>query len=55
MLKKGFMPAFYTGPNGSRFIYKCKTVFRILAYCMADEQNDLTTIQCGLTVFHIIP
>lgn len=44
----------YTGFNGSRFVYKCKTVFRIVAYCMADEQNDLITIQYGLTVFHIM-
>jgi hypothetical protein len=55
MLKKGFMPALYTGLNGSRFVYKCKTVFRIVACFMADEQNDLITIQYELTVFHTMP
>jgi len=45
----------YTGSDGSRFVYKCKTVFRIVAYCMADEQNDLIIIRYGLTVFHIMP
>ena len=45
----------YTGFHGSHFVYKCKTVFRILAYGMVDDQNDLITIRNGLTVFDIMP
>lgn len=45
----------YPGFNGSRLDYKYKTVFRIIVYVMADEQNDLIIIQYGLTVFHIMP
>jgi len=44
------MPVRYNAPMDIVSFINVKTVFRILAYFMADDQNDLITTQYELTV-----